>query len=791
MFNNDEQLQQKLEALKQGESLESLLSDLDGSDEELEGLIRLASAIRSMPHPEPEAELRLEQAAMLTPELVRRTDLIANRNGGSQRANRETGFLGVIKSNLQQRTTRWAVPVVAGALILVFVFLTSFGAGLWYAGPRQAQYATLQGVVGVVEAASDPDASEWKTLTNGDRVQSGARLRTQDGASAYLVFFDGSRAELMENAQVDITRLQGGYGKLLQVVLNQTQGKTVHEIIPFENPKAMYVVYTPGGAASVHGTKFSVEVSQDGRSRFTVNHGKVLVSNDLSDVYLLSGQVTSTQTGQELEGPDYQFTLQGEVELIEVNVWKVVEVWFEVNENTLLIGDPSVGDRVVVEGRILSDDNWVADTIRIVEDEEQIGSFNGVLDRTEGAEWVIGGWTVLVDDETALDENLVLQSIVRVDFKVSEDGNWRAVKIALLSSPPEDSDDHLPAPDPGANPSLSFEPDELSAQTCAVAGPAMYEFGGFLINKSEDPKDYAAGVELSYQLISGAEYVDSVELVPSSWERIDAGESGNFSIRININDAWRDSRNGSEIKVRVFVSNEINRPDHHPGRVTATLSNYCAVVPGDRPEPPTTPEPVVTPDPDQEFEAACVGADPHPTGMTLASKYEVDYDEIMGWFCQRFGFGEIDLAYSLSREFGVPVEDLFAMKNSGMGWGEIRSVLQKGYPGEDENTQPISTPEPTEERGDSTCVGAQPHPTGMTLANRYNVDYSEIMSWFCQGFGFGEIDLAYSLSRDTGIPVSNIFGMKSAGMGWGNIKKDLQPKQPGPPDDKGKPPKDK
>ena len=38
--------------------------------------------------------------------------------------------------------------------------------------------------------------------------------------------------------------------------------------------------------------------------------------------------------------------------------------------------------------------------------------------------------------------------------------------------------------------------------------------------------------------------------------------------------------------------------------------------------------------------------------MKLAQRYGVPYEEIMGWFCQHYGFGEIDLAYSLSRQIG-------------------------------------------------------------------------------------------------------------------------------------------
>ena len=50
----------------------------------------------------------------------------------------------------------------------------------------------------------------------------------------------------------------------------------------------------------------------------------------------------------------------------------------------------------------------------------------------------------------------------------------------------------------------------------------------------------------------------------------------------------------------------------------------------------------------------------------------------MGWFCQGFGFGEIDLAYSLSAEPGVDVDvaDIFAMRADGQGWGEIKQLLE-------------------------------------------------------------------------------------------------------------------
>ncbi len=90
-----------------------------------------------------------------------------------------------------------------------------------------------------------------------------------------------------------------------------------------------------------------------------------------------------------------------------------------------------------------------------------------------------------------------------------------------------------------------------------------------------------------------------------------------------------------------------------------------------------------------------------------------------------------------------------------------------------------STPEPTDTPAGTltppatvvNCTGNERQPKAESLAQEYGVSYEEIMSWFCQGFGFGEIDLAYGLSRDTGHTVADIFAMRKSGLGWGEIKR--------------------
>jgi len=172
----------------------------------------------------------------------------------------------------------------------------------------------------------------------------------------------------------------------------------------------------------------------------------------------------------------------------------------------------------------------------------------------------------------------------------------------------------------------------------------------------------------------------------------------------------------------------------------------------------------------------------------------------MGWFCQNFGFGEIDLAFSLSQQFGVAPADVFALRQSGLGWGEIKHRLAiqptptvtatvtvtptaTATPTATPTltaTEPVTptatptlTPTPGTQPTAANCTGANPQPKGKSLATQYGVPYQEIMGWFCQGYGFGEIDQAYGLSGQSGQPVTHIFELRKSGLGWGEIKKQV------------------
>jgi len=74
----------------------------------------------------------------------------------------------------------------------------------------------------------------------------------------------------------------------------------------------------------------------------------------------------------------------------------------------------------------------------------------------------------------------------------------------------------------------------------------------------------------------------------------------------------------------------------------------------------------------------------HPVASKIASIFDATYEEVIGYFCDGFGFGQIILAYQTSKITGVDVAELLASREEGKGWGQIWKELGfKGKPKED------------------------------------------------------------------------------------------------------------
>ncbi len=120
-------------------------------------------------------------------------------------------------------------------------------------------------------------------------------------------------------------------------------------------------------------------------------------------------------------------------------------------------------------------------------------------------------------------------------------------------------------------------------------------------------------------------------------------------------------------------------------------------------------------DTEDTFTAACVGADPHPVGSSLAAQYDVPYETVMTWFCDDgFGFGEIMIALRVGDAVGEEPADLLTQSVEMDGWGHVLQSLGlighgQGNPHRPDLDEP--TEEPTDEPTDEPTVEPTDEPT--------------------------------------------------------------------------------
>jgi len=128
--------------------------------------------------------------------------------------------------------------------------------------------------------------------------------------------------------------------------------------------------------------------------------------------------------------PANTFTLTGEVQAMNDTLWTV-------NGQTIAVTDLSdvepgivVGDLVRIKGFILTDGTLQAEEVRLILDENSIPfEFPGVVQQIGEQNWLISGINVAIDENTALDEGLLVGDSVQAQGWILDDGTWLATSI--------------------------------------------------------------------------------------------------------------------------------------------------------------------------------------------------------------------------------------------------------------------------------------------------------------------------------------------------------------------------
>lgn len=466
---------------------------------------------------------------------------------------------------------RFLLGALPGATVLAVVVLLSvlaIAGGLWWRTSRTARRVTVLGRQGEVQFTVSEGI--WEPLNPDVVLRAGQRVKTGPDGRLMLAFFEGSTLEIGPDTEIQLATVNGGWGGRLQVELEQASGWTSHVIEPLQGRASLYEVRTPVGIANVAGTRFRVRVESGSLAHFDVDAGRVTVLGEGEHVDVRPGQRATVRAGQPPDEPAFRFLARGTVEAVSGTTWSIQGVPVTVGDQTGWVGEPGAGDGVLVQGRVLDDGRWLADRVEAISLEEPAFRFAGPLASMDGDIWQVGPHFARVDERTALDADLTLDSAVQASVLPEEDGVWRAVSVELLQ-PPSEEPHPTETPDPGADPSFSFEPDELELAGCERA----VHFEATLVNGGVEPGDAAANVSLGYLTVEGDGFVESVALSPAFWQRIPAGGEVHFDVQITLSEAWNQAPVGEEVQVRVLVAGETNRPERHPAPLSLRIVSQC------------------------------------------------------------------------------------------------------------------------------------------------------------------------------------------------------------------------
>lgn len=537
----DEILELSLKALEDGADLEDVLRDLPSGYRDIDSLDRLAEASRALSHPRmsiTRAQYRLKSIIQIT-----------------------SRYLG---SHIWIQHKAIPVALSLGLVTIVVMVLLLFNRSGSF---LTSTTAVLQNSSGVIEISDVQDPQKWSFAADGDRVREGTRIRTYIDSSVTLVYPDGSFTVLAPDSEITLVELSGKSG-FIQARFEQHHGTSNNQVVRFSNNASFFIVDTQAGTISVHGTRFTVAVSSNGRTRVAVNSGEVIFARQGVEIRISPGKALLADPQVSLDYPLYEFSLQGDIRSITGDIWNVAGVSFFTGKRTEIGMQMQVGDQVLVQGRILETGERLADTIKIVQDAQASSGFSGKVEAISGDRLVIDGREVIIDAQTEMDTEIKVGDVVVVTFLASSEQGWRALQV---------------------------------------------------MTAGQTPADLVAGI----------------------------------------------------------------LPESLPSSTPTSI--------------PLIPLAVATP---TSAGTVCEGGKLHPDGLILAAKYEVPYDTIIERFCQGFGFGEIDLAYEISGKSQKPVDDLFSLRTSGLGWGVIRKEflsVMTAMPEPSLDFTPVESHKPTRE----------------------------------------------------------------------------------------------
>lgn len=190
------------------------------------------------------------------------------------------------------------ILVILILLALVTLLAADVGFSLYRPGQLASSLpaCTLNIISGHVSVLKK-DALSWATAEDGMILYPGGRVKTAAGAQASITFEQGTTMKLEPGTDVIVTKIEENQGtQLCSVLVKQQSGKTWNQVARTEG-KIDFQIQTASADIKVHGTLFSAEVDESGKTIVQTTEGQVSVSAGGEEVQVMAGKLTEVERG--------------------------------------------------------------------------------------------------------------------------------------------------------------------------------------------------------------------------------------------------------------------------------------------------------------------------------------------------------------------------------------------------------------------------------------------------------------------------------------------------------------
>ena len=294
--------------------------------------------------------------------------------------------------------------------LLAIIVLVSIGvllaveAGCFLYNPDRFALSEPFGVLDIIRghvSVMKKNSLTWEKAADGMMLEAGTRIRTSADADAVITFTRGTTTKLEPGTDLIIDRIQESQGaQPYAVVLKQQTGKTWNQVDKADG-KASFQIKTGTADITVHGTLFSTEVDETGKTTVQTTEGKVGVSAGGTEVQVPAGKMTVVKPNEEPSAPAAIPQANNEL-VIKIDQYALGMVE---NPDGASIGYLKSGAKVnQISGSTVSAIGESGQTIRIREPEagEYTLTLRGITDATGEVtvEGIIGGKSVFMSIES-------------------------------------------------------------------------------------------------------------------------------------------------------------------------------------------------------------------------------------------------------------------------------------------------------------------------------------------------------------------------------------------------------